>query len=187
MENTKLTKVDTSDLSKSEADSTIMSIDGELYYTKPSNAHIVNIKIKFVKTHCDAVLPKANNDTIDTGDSGYDIYSVEEKVIPANGAAVVDVGLKVGFVTPGYWMRVEARSGLSFKHNVIPHPGIFDNSYVGPCGVLLYNHSSVDYIVKKGDRIAQFVVYKLLQPTIEWVNEVQQTERGEKGFGSSGR
>lgn len=146
-----------------------------------------NVTLKFVKVHDDAILPKANNNKPNIGDTGYDIYSVVDTIVPARGSVVVDVGLKVAFITPGYWMRVEARSGLGFKHGIIPHFGIFDNSYTGPAGIKLYNLTDKDYEVKKGDRIAQFVVYELIQPDVQWADEVQQTDRGDKGFGSSGR
>lgn len=85
------------------------------------------VEIKFVRTHPDAKLPKANNPSPLTGDTGYDIYSVEDKIIPAKGNAVIDVGLKVGYITPGYWFTIAPRSGLGFKHSIQPHLGIIDN------------------------------------------------------------
>ena len=139
--------------------------------------------IKFIKTHKKAKIPTSNHDT----DSGYDVYSVETKTIPAKGSAVVDVGLNFAYIPQGYWVKVEGRSGLSFKHSILPHPGIIDSEYRGPAGILLYNHSNRDYLVSPGDKIAQFVVYKLHKPGMEETTEVEQTERGAKGFGSSGK
>jgi len=143
--------------------------------------------LKFVKTHQDAVLPVRNHKCPYTGDSGFDITSVEDKVIPAKGYAVVDVGLKVAQVAEGVWFKIEARSGLGFKHHIFPHFGIIDNGYRGDCGVKLYNFGDKDYEVKKGDKIAQFVLYMLVTTSCAFVDEVIPTERGEKGFGSSGR
>jgi len=65
------------------------------------------IELKVVKTHPDAKLPHRAHDN----DSGYDVYSVEEVVVPARGSVVVPVGLTLAYITPGYWFRVEPRSG----------------------------------------------------------------------------
>jgi len=144
--------------------------------------------IKFVKTHPDAVLPKANDDTFDgTGDTGYDISSVEDVLIPAKGYAVVPVGLKVAYIAPGFWFKIEARSGLGFKHHIFPHFGIIDNGYRGDCGIKLYNFGDKDYQVKKGDRISQIVIYQLAQTKIGWAKDGTKTKRGTKGFGASGK
>ena len=145
------------------------------------------IYVKFKKTHPDAVLPQANNKTTGTGDSGYDLVAVEDKFIPAGGSAVVAVGLTLADLTPGYWIRIEPRSGLGFKHNIQPHLGVIDNGYRGDLGVKLYNFtdSGNGYNVSKGDRIAQLVIYPLLQPEMSFTDVVTETDRGDKGFGSS--
>jgi len=140
-------------------------------------------ELQFKKTHPDAQLPsKAHDD-----DSGYDVYAVEETIIPKKDRAVVPVGLEFAHIPKDFWVRVEARSGLSFKAGIIPHNGIIDNSYRGDCGVLLYNHSNEDYTVKKGDRIAQLVVYPLYNLGVSFTETKTESERGDKGFGSSGR
>ena len=139
-------------------------------------------EILFEKVHEDAQLPKKNHDT----DTGWDLFAVEDKVIPAKGRDVVDVGIKVAKIEPGYWIRVSSRSGLSFKHGILAHPGVIDQDYRGSMGVMLYNHSDVDYEVKKGDRVAQMLIHYNIRMDVGW--GVQQvTERGEKGFGSSGK
>jgi len=138
--------------------------------------------LKFAKTHQDAKLPTKNHES----DTGYDVYSVEDKIIPAKGNAVVSVGLKFADIPEGYWVKVESRSGLGFKHSILAHPGIIDNGYRGDAGVKLYNLSDTDYSIKAGDRIAQFVVYFNIGMQIEW-GEINETSRGEKGFGSSGK
>ena len=84
------------------------------------------IEIKFVKTHEDAILPCQANVSESTGDSGYDLYCVVPTIIPAHGSSVVPIGIKVGYITPGYWFKIESRSGLSFKHELLSHPGIID-------------------------------------------------------------
>jgi len=138
--------------------------------------------LKFEKTHNLAKLPTKNHES----DTGYDVYSVEDKTIPARGSAVVDVGLKFADMPEGYWIKVESRSGLGFKHGITAHPGIIDNGYRGDAGIKLYNLTDTDYQIKAGDRIAQFVVYMNLGMHVEW-GTVQESVRGEKGFGSSGK
>jgi len=138
--------------------------------------------IKFEKFHPDAQLPKKNFDT----DSGWDLFAVENVVIPPRGRLVVPVGLKLAYLEPGYWLSVESRSGLSFKSGVLAHPGVIDQNYRGDLGVLLYNHNEQSYQVNKGDRIAQLVVHYNIHMQVD-LGTVQPTDRGESGFGSSGK
>ena len=158
------------------------------------------VEVKFVKTHELAKLPKRNHGNIDsidqefrwiyqktTCDTCYDIYGIEETVIPAKGSAIVPTGIKVGFVTPGFWFKIEARGGLSFKHGVLPHPGVIDNQYRGDTGVKMYNFSNEHYTVKAGERIAQIAVYPLIDFQVDWIEEAVKSDRGEKGFDSSGK
>ena len=135
----------------------------------------------FEKTHADAKLPVKNH----SDDTGYDVHCVEDKVIPARGSAIVNVGLKFANIPEGYWIRIECRSGLGFKHGIQPHPGIIDNGYRSDAGIKLYNLTDTDYHVKTGDRIAQFVLYPLIHFPVEF-GLPTDSERGEKGFGSSG-
>lgn len=144
-------------------------------------------RLKFLKTHPDAVLPVRKHDDPNTGDSGYDMTAVEDTIIPSHGAALVPVGLTLASVPEGLWLKIESRSGLQFRHNIHAFGGIIDNSYTGDMGVRLINNSDVDYQVKKGDRIAQLVLYPLIAAPTEWAEEVDKTERGANGFGSTGR
>lgn len=162
-------------------------IEGKIRQTiKAPNKHIMKCKIKFKKTHADAELPVANNIEPGTGDTGYDLVAVETVYIKSGSSKVVPVGLTLADITPGYWIRIEPRSGLGFKHSLQPHLGVIDNGYRGDLGVKLYNfHESSDINVEKGDKIAQLVVYELIQPVCEWANDVTTTSRGAKGFGSS--
>ena len=140
------------------------------------------MELKFKKTNDKAVLPRKNHDN----DTGLDVSSVVDITIPAKGSAVVDVGLKFAYISFGFWVKVEGRSGLGFKHGIFPHPGIIDQGYRGDAGIKLYNFTDKDYEVRAGDRIAQFVVYR--NYTVETSeSEIIESQRGEKGFGSSGR
>lgn len=143
------------------------------------------IQLKFKKVHEDAILPSRNHQYEMTGDSGYDIYSVQSVCIPAGGSRIVDTGIEVAHITPGYWFKIQGRSGLGFKYGIQPHGGIVDNGYRGNLGTKLYNLSCIDYTVNKGDKIAQLVIYPLISADISWSEQKTQTNRGQKGFGSS--
>ena len=140
------------------------------------------MELKFKKTSDKAVLPRKNHDN----DTGLDVSSVVDITIPAKGSAVVDVGLKFAYISFGFWVKVEGRSGLGFKHGIFPHPGIIDQGYRGDAGIKLYNNTDVDYEVKAGDRIAQFVVYRNFSVDVD-EGEIMESKRGSKGFGSSGK
>ena len=144
---------------------------------------MTKVEIKFTKTNEDARIPTRNFDT----DTGFDIYSVETIAIPARGSTVVDVGLIFAYITPGYWIKIEGRSGLGFKHGITPHPGIIDQGYRGTAGIKLYNNTDTEYTVKRGERIAQLIVYRNYYVEMSEVENVEESERGAKGFGSSGK
>lgn len=144
---------------------------------------IEKIEIKFVKTHPNAQLPVKAYDE----DNCYDIYAVEGVIVPAKGSAVVEVGLTVGHITPGYGFAIKSRSGLGFKHGIQAHAGEIDNGYRGDMGVKLYNHNDIEYTVNQGDRVAQFKVEKVWLTTISFIDEIIPADRGSKGFGSTGQ
>ena len=143
---------------------------------------MATVQVKFKKTNNNAVIPSKNHDD----DTGLDVTSIVDIVIPARGSAVVDVGLRFAFIDHGFWIKVEGRSGLGFKHGIIPHPGIIDQGYRGDAGIKLYNFTDEDYEVHTGERIAQFVVYRNYNVEIS-EGEIMESKRGEKGFGSSGK
>ncbi len=147
----------------------------------------MNPVIKLAKTHPLAELPRVNNTGHGIGDTGYDLTAVESATIPPGKSVVVPVGLHLSYISPGYWFKIEPRSGLGFKNSIQPHLGVIDNGYRGDLGVKLYNfHDRTGVSIKKGDRIAQLVVYQLIQPIFEFSDEISSSARGESGFGSSG-
>lgn len=147
------------------------------------NKMIRQPKIAFEKTHPNALLPKKAYDK----DAGWDLFSVEDSIIPAKGCNNVNIGLKLAFLDEGYWFKIESRSGLAFKHDIIAFQGVIDNNYRGNIGVKLFNFSNQDYNIKMGDRIAQIVIYfENNDFSVEW-GKVIDTNRGNGGFGSSGK
>lgn len=142
----------------------------------------VNVKIKL--NNDDARLPKYKLD----GDAGADVYSVEELVIGPGHHATVDLGFSME-LPPGWEMQVRSRSGLAARHgvHVLNSPGTIDSGYRGPCKVILQNNSDRAYIIEKGERIAQFVIKRAPVANFIEVDTLDDSERGEGGFGSTGK
>lgn len=103
--------------------------------------------------------------------------------------ALIPTGLAIELPDAGCVALVYARSGLSIKHGVCMANGVgvIDSDYRGELRVALYNESDTDYTIHDGDRIAQLMVLPVVQPTLEMTAELDETERGTGGFGSTGR
>lgn len=104
------------------------------------------------------------------------------------GRALVPTGLKIA-VPPGYECQVRPRSGLALKHGVtcLNTPGTVDADYRGEIGVILVNLGEEDFVVRRGQRIAQAVIAAHAQVAWEEVEALEESERGAGGFGSTGR
>lgn len=137
----------------------------------------------FKRIHPDATLPAYAH----ASDAGMDVRSVEDLTIPAGRRALVHTGL-VMELPLGYEAQVRPRSGLALKHGitVLNTPGTIDAGYRGEVGVILANFGDADFAVKKGDKIAQIVIAPVTQPEIVEVADVNATDRGAGGFGSTG-
>ena len=117
-------------------------------------------------------------------DAGLDLFSREDKTIPARSTAVFDTGVHFQ-IEPGYVGDVKSKSSLMLKG--ITTDGTVDCGYTGSVKVILYNHSPFNYDVKAGQKIAQLVVKKIVTPELEVVESLEETERGSGGFGSTGK
>lgn len=149
---------------------------------------MTDVNIKFVKTHPDAKLPEKAH----TSDNCFDLFAVEDTVIPGDyfektlGSAIVPVGIKVGFITPGYGFTIKPKSGLGFKYGLQPHLGEIDNGYRGSLDVKMYNFTCTPYTFRKGDKVAQIKIEKNYNTVVEWSDKIAQADRGDAGFGSTG-
>lgn len=119
-------------------------------------------------------------------DSGMDISAIEDRVLPARGHILLKTGLAVE-LPEGYELQIRPRSGLAARDAVVAHFGTVDEGFTGEIGVILFNFSDVDFMIHAGDRIAQGVIARVEQATFVEVEELKATERGGKGFGSSGK
>tara|TARA_B110000858_G_scaffold10776_1_gene11090 strand:+ start:100 stop:525 length:426 start_codon:yes stop_codon:yes gene_type:complete len=136
-----------------------------------------------VKKLCyDAIVPTRGSDR----SVGYDLYSSEDAMVPSQGGrAIVGTGITVVLPT-GVYGRVAPRSGLAAKHCIDVGAGVIDPDYTGEIKVILFNHGMNDFEIKKGDRIAQLILERCETPAIEEISIVEDTDRGEGGFGSTG-
>ncbi|XP_057458789.1 deoxyuridine 5'-triphosphate nucleotidohydrolase-like isoform X1 [Lotus japonicus] len=117
--------------------------------------------------------------------AGYDLSSAVETKVPARGKALVATDISIS-IPEGTYARIAPRSGLTWKHSIDVGAGVIDADYRGPVGVILFNHSDLDFEVKIGDRIAQLIIEKIVTPDVAEVEDLDSTVRGEGGFGSTG-
>ena len=142
-----------------------------------------------------AVSPKIGNDIplpyyATPGSAAMDLHAcLEEAVtIPARGRTVIPTGIAIALPSPGYVALVFARSGLGIKHGVAPSNcvGVIDSDYRGEVMVGLQNSGETDFTIQPGDRIAQLMVVPVVQAQVRMTDEVDETQRGTGGFGSTG-
>jgi len=140
--------------------------------------------LQFRKLHEDAVLPSRSSED----DAGFDLASVEEVTLEPGSRALVQTGLAVQ-IPEGHGGLVLPRSGLALRHGIslVNSPGLIDAGYRGEIGVILHNTDLTDsFDVNVGDRIAQLMVVPFASVLPVWVDALDDSQRGEGGFGSSG-
>lgn len=118
-------------------------------------------------------------------DAGFDLYAPDRVVITAGGSAIINTGVHIQ-LPPGTAGLIVSKSGLNVKHG-ITSTGLIDSGYTGAIHVKLYNHGATDYTVEAGDKISQLCVLRMMDVTIQQVDKLDGSERGDGGFGSSGR
>lgn len=123
------------------------------------------------------------------GSAGFDLYSAAVcpvEILSGNRVAIA-TGLRME-IPPGYEGQVRSRSGLAKHHGIVVlnSPGTIDSDYRGELRILLRNTDARHYIVQPGDRIAQLIIAKVRRPRFVEVEELEDTERGHGGCGSTG-
>lgn len=140
-----------------------------------------------------AIMPTRAHPT----DAGLDLYARETQIVPAKESAVFDTGVHIElptlYLNTGFFPEpfktvgfLKSKSGLNVNHGITSE-GVIDVGYTGSIRVKLYNHSGYDYKVNKGDKISQLVILPILTPDIELVEELDESARGNNGFGSTGK
>lgn len=118
-------------------------------------------------------------------DAGLDLRARHSGIVPARGSKVFDTGVHVE-IPEGYVGFLKSKSGLNVKHNITSE-GVIDSGYTGSIIVKLYNHGDDSYTVEAGDKITQLVILPCWGGDFKEVDKLGQSERGDKGFGSTGR
>lgn len=144
------------------------------------------LELGYTKLHEDAVEPKYNYES----DSGFDLHSTEEIVIPPFGRALVPTGISLD-IKDGFEVQVRSKSGLALNQGLmcLNSPGTVDNGYTGEVKAIIFNTNKEPFTITKGMKVAQAVLCPVVNG--KWVELVQKgvienKERGENGFGSTG-
>ena len=119
------------------------------------------------------------------GDAGMDLYAAEDYLLRPQERVSVKTGVAIG-IEKGYVGLIWDKSGLAHKKGLKTLGGVIDSNYTGEWLIGLVNLSKEDYQIKKGEKIAQVLFQKVETPQIELVVELEETARGENGFGSTG-
>lgn len=150
--------------------------------TKARGAKMYEIKIK--KLSADAILPKKAHPS----DAGYDLFANEAMTVLPGESVLISTGIAIA-LPPFTEAQIRPRSGLALKYQVtvLNSPGTIDADYRGEIKIIIINHGREPFAVTKGIKIAQMVIAPILATSLEEVDELSSTQRGQGGFGSSGQ
>ena len=119
-------------------------------------------------------------------DAGMDLRTPKTVRVPAHSSAIIDTGVHIQ-IPNNFVGFLKSKSGLNVKHGILSE-GVIDCGYTGSIVVKLYNHSDTDYVFQKGDKITQLVILPCATGALlEQVDSFDETERGDSGFGSTGK
>ena len=137
----------------------------------------------FMTTDPDAVVPELAH----PGDAGMDLRAREDGVVPARGRTLISTGLRLSLPRDCV-AYVCSRSGLALNQGVtvLNAPGVVDSGYRGEVGVILFNTTDTDYHIAAGDKVAQLIVQRVVMPAWELTKDLDDSSRGDGGFGSTG-
>jgi dUTP pyrophosphatase len=119
------------------------------------------------------------------GAAGYDLFAAKDIMLPARGKCLVPTDVSMA-IPDGYYGRIAPRSSVSWKHHIDVGAGVIDADYRGTVGVVLFNLADTEFSIEKHMRVAQLVLTKIETPDINVVDELDDTNRGVGGFGSTG-
>ena len=118
-------------------------------------------------------------------DAGADLRSPVDVMVPARGSCVIDTGVHIQ-LPHGYVGMLKSKSGLNVIHDITSE-GVIDEGYTGAIKVRLYNHSVYPYVFERGDKITQLVILPCEYVQFDLVDDLEDSERGGDGFGSTGK
>lgn len=134
-----------------------------------------------IKLDAGAFFPDRAHDT----DAGADLRSPVDAVVPARGSCVIDTGVHIQ-LPHGYVGMLKSKSGLNVWHGITSE-GVIDEGYTGLIKVKLYNHSDEPYSIMRGDKVTQLVVMPCEYVGFEQVDALEDSDRGDNGYGSTGK
>lgn len=140
---------------------------------------MVRVKIKKLKEN--AVIPFYAH----AGDAAMDLYSCEDYIVPAGKRQLVSTGISME-LPPGYFSSIRGKSGLAAKKGIDILGGVIEYTYRGEYGVIVLNTGEEDFVIKKGDKIAQVIIAPVASAEIEVSESLSDTVRGAGAFGSTG-
>jgi dUTP pyrophosphatase len=117
--------------------------------------------------------------------AGHDLHSIEEKTISKESQELISTGIHIS-IPKGTYARIAPRSGLATRNMIGIGAGVIDEDYQGEVKVLIFNHGHQDFHIKEGDRITQLILEKIKDVEVLEVERLDDTKRGNQGFGSSG-
>ena len=120
-----------------------------------------------------------------SADAGYDLFSCKDAIIHPNSSGTFDTGVHIA-IPEGYVGFLKSKSGLNVKHS-IQSEGVIDSGYTGSIVVKLFNHGSKSVEIGRGQKISQLVLLPIITPELELADILEETERGNGGFGSTGK
>lgn len=118
-------------------------------------------------------------------DAGLDLYSMDDVVIKSGESHTFNTGVHIE-LPPNTTGFIKSKSGLNVKHGITSE-GVIDVGYTGCIAVKLYNHGRFPVYIEKGQKISQLVILPIITPDLELVDDLEETERGNGGFGSTGK
>lgn len=129
-----------------------------------------------------AYMPKKAHEA----DAGYDLRTPERVVLRRHDCVCIDTGVHME-IPRGWYGKLESKSGLNVKHGIVSLGGVIDSGYTGSIVAKLYNLSDEDYVFDPGDKIVQIIFMHYERFILDQVDNLEETERGNSGFGSTGR
>ncbi|TCT15043.1 dUTP pyrophosphatase [Natranaerovirga pectinivora] len=145
----------------------------------------IKVRIQQLEEAKDLILPKYMSEQA----AGMDLYAnvVNDEIIEKGKIKLISTGIKIA-LPDGYEAQIRPRSGLALKHGIslVNTPGTIDADYRGEIKVIMINFGDEDFIIKRGERIAQMVINKIEQIEWEVTTELEETGRGSGGFGHTG-
>ena len=142
----------------------------------------MQLRVKVKKMDKEAIVPIYQTE----GAAGFDLHAVENLTIKPRSFAFIRLGL--AFEVPDkYELQIRSRSGLAKNYGIQIHHGTIDSDFRGETGCIAFNHGEKDFHVKIGDRICQGVLSPIVKAEFEESDNLNETERGSSGFGSTGK